>query len=73
MQWFAFRAYNTQALYGFGTEAEAERFASHLNETRAINVYAPYPLSDAEAVELRVEDNSEAFNIDDALREIAAV
>lgn len=67
-QWFEFRAYNTQALYGFGTEAEADRYADALNEGREINVYAPYPLTEAEAIELCLDDNTEAFILEDELR-----
>ncbi len=66
--WFAFRAYNSQALYGFGTPDEAECYADFLNSDRDINVYSAYALSTDEAAEHRLENNTEAFNIDDALR-----
>jgi hypothetical protein len=68
--WFAFRAYNTQTLYGFGTEKEAGMYADHLNSSREINVYAPYSLASDEVAALGLEDNSEAFNIGDSLMEI---
>ncbi len=69
-QWFAFRAYNSQTIYGFGSDDEASQYADHLNANREVNLYAPYSLSEAEATELKLEDNTEAFNLDDALQGI---
>lgn len=40
-QWWSFRAYNSETLYGWGDEEEANRYADHLNRTREINVYSP--------------------------------
>lgn len=69
-KWFAFRAYNSQALYGFGTDEEAKAYgALVLNADREINVYGAYPLTDEEAAELRLTDNTEAFNLDEALQD----
>lgn len=69
-QWFAFRAFNTQALYGYGTAEEAERFTARLNANREINLYAEYALTETEATELRLEDSTEAFNLSDTLRDL---
>ena len=64
-QWFAFRAYNTEARYGYGTAAEAEQYADIINEGREINVFGAYPLNDAEAAELQLmEDRSDTFRLD---------
>lgn len=63
--WYAFRAYNTQNVYAFGTEKQAERYADKLNENRDINVYGAYRLTDEEAAELKLEDNTEAFSLDE--------
>ncbi len=69
--WFAFKAYNAQTVFGFGTSDEAERYADEvLNKGKEINLYAAYALSDAQADEKGLADNSEAFNISDALAEI---
>lgn len=65
--WFAFRAYNSQAIYGYGTAEEAEEYCDALNRDRDINVYGAYPLDDSEAAELRLDENTEAFNLDDEL------
>lgn len=54
-RWFAFKAYNTQTLYGFGTEAEADEYCDHLNEARSINHYAAVPLAD-DALPDHIED-----------------
>lgn len=66
-QWFAFQAYNSQTTYGYGTADEADKYAAHLNANREINVYAAHPVTTEEAVDLRLEDNTEAFVIADAL------
>lgn len=68
-QWYAFKAYNSQILYGFGTTEEAERYADRLNRGREVNHYAAYAVP-KEAVEATgLDDNSEAFNLSDALME----
>lgn len=68
-KWFAFRAYNSQEMYGFGTADEAERYADEvLNKRKEINLYAPSEVSDEEAAEKGLEDSG--FNIADALAEI---
>jgi hypothetical protein len=33
-KWFVFTAYNSQAHYGFGNEAEATAYCNHLNRNR---------------------------------------
>jgi hypothetical protein len=65
--WYRISTYNTQALYGFGTEAEAEKYVDILNEGRDMNIYSAERLTSEEAAELRLEDNTEAFNLDDEL------
>lgn len=69
--WFAFRAYNTQTEYGFGSDNEAERYCDHLNAAREVNVYAAHELSADEAAELDLDNRG--FNLDDALAEIAGI
>lgn len=69
--WFAFRAYNTQTLYGFGTAEEADKFEDILNADREINVYSAHPLSLEEATELKLEGpnaRNDGLNLDDELR-----
>ena len=36
--WYAFRAYNAQTHYGYGTAQEAERYADKLNAGRASTI-----------------------------------
>jgi hypothetical protein len=38
-QVFEFTAYNTETLYGYGTETEANLYLDWLNENREINEY----------------------------------
>lgn len=71
--WFAFRAYNTQTEYGFGSENEAERYCDHLNAARENNVYAAHELSADEAAEFDLDNRDDGFNLDDALAEIAGI
>ena len=37
--WFEFTAYNSQAVYGYGTKSEADKYCDHLNKGREVNVY----------------------------------
>ena len=67
-QWFAFRALNSQTLYGFGTDQRADKFTDHLNQRRKTDVYSAYPLTTDEAIELRVDEQDNAFNLEDELR-----
>ena len=67
--WFAFRAPNAQTLYGYGTADEAAHFADLLIASREVDLYAAHRVNHQEATELRLEENTEAFNIAD---EIAA-
>lgn len=66
--WYKFVAYNTQTLYGYGTAEEADQFSDQLNASRVINHYAAHALDEATATELKLEDNTEAFNIGDELQ-----
>ncbi len=70
-QWFAFRASNSQTLYGFGTDEQADKFADQLNKRRKTDVYGAYPLTTDEAIELRVDERDNAFNLEDELRALA--
>lgn len=67
-QWFAFRAYNSQTLYGFGTSEEAECYADALSASKEINLYGAYPLTADEAKELKLESRDDAINLEDELR-----
>ena len=64
----AFRALNSQTLYGFGTDQQADKFTDHLNQRRKTDVYSAYPLTTDEAIELRVDEQDNAFNLEDELR-----
>lgn len=67
-KWYAFKAYNSQTHYGYGTEEEAERYTQKLNENREINVYGAYQLSDEEAAEKRLDEGyGDSFNLSDEI------
>ena len=70
-QWFAFRAHNSQTVYGWGTPTEAEAYADHLSKGREVNLYGAYEMTDTEAAEERLEDRTDAVNLDDELRALA--
>lgn len=68
-QWFAFTAYNSQALYGFGTQDEADRYCDLINSDREINVYAAEAIEDADRVAaLESGDDQTGFAIADELQ-----
>jgi hypothetical protein len=68
-RWYEFRAYNTQVQYGYGTSSEADDYCDHLNKNREINHYAAYAIPDEQAIEMGLEQNTEAFSLADALAE----
>ncbi|HMM63454.1 MAG TPA: hypothetical protein PKD01_04945 [Mesorhizobium sp.] len=45
---FKIAAYNTQALYFWGSEADAERYVDWLNRNRDINTYSATAIPEAE-------------------------
>jgi hypothetical protein len=69
--WYAFRAYNTQTLYGYGTAEEADAREDILNEGRSVGLYSAHRLTDAEAAELGFVGNDEAANLSDVFAEHA--
>jgi len=52
--WYKFSGHNLQAVYGFGTRAQADAYAAYLNRDRGANMYGHQPLAedDAEATRL---------------------
>lgn len=66
---FKFSAYNSQALYGWGDENEADAYCDHLNRNREINVYSFAEVTDEDEIAKR-DDNAEGVNLADALVEI---
>lgn len=60
-QYFAFRAYNSQTMYAYGTEADAETFADILNKQREINLHGAYPLTTEEAAELNLDHRDDVI------------
>jgi hypothetical protein len=62
-QFFAFKAYNTETLYGYGTAADAEEYAAALNRNREINCFGVYPLTEAEALEDNLEDRTDVEDL----------
>lgn len=65
---FKIAAYNTQALYFWGTEANADRYVEWLNRDREINTYSMQEIPEAEWAEYEGRDdvlNSEEAYWDD--------
>ena len=67
---YKFSAYNTQAMYGWGDEAEAAAYCEHLNRDREINVFSYGEITDADEI-AKHEHNAEGVNLGDALSDIA--
>ena len=65
--WFMFRAYNSQASFGFGTEKEAVAYCDILNRKRAVNCYHYRALTDEESVKLDSGEDTDGFRLDLAL------
>jgi hypothetical protein len=66
--WYEFTAYNAQAIYGFGTEQEADGYSDILNRGREINVYGYRPMTEAEAAPFNSGDRTDGFNLDEELK-----
>lgn len=67
-QWFAFRAYNSQTLYGYGTADEADAYSDHLNKGKEINLYAAHPLGNDDETDAAHRDNG--ISLEDELAAI---
>jgi hypothetical protein len=67
-RWYRFSDAGSKPLYGFGTLEQAFNFASRLNRTPEMS-YSTRALTNAEAQELRLEDNAEALSHTVALAE----
>src|SRR5687768_14100213 len=60
MKWFAFRAYNSETQYGYGTTEDADRYSDLLNTGREVDLFSAYELTDEEAAELGLKDREDA-------------
>lgn len=69
--WYKITAYNTQARYGYGSEAEAAKLCEILNSGREINVYSFEVVEDAEEI-ARLESDQVWANLEDELAAIDA-
>ncbi len=65
--WYEFTAYNSQALYGYGTADEAGAYCAILNRDREVNVYGYQTLNNESAARLDDGDDTDGFNLSDAL------
>lgn len=66
-QFFAFRAYNSQTLYGYGLEKDADTYADVLNQGREVNHYHVRALSPDAVAELNLTDRNDVVNLEDEL------
>ncbi|WP_448205328.1 hypothetical protein [Azospirillum sp. sgz302134] len=67
-RWYAFRAYNSQTLYGWGTAAEAARYVDAINVGKEINLYGIDELSAEQIEDLGLEKRDDVFSLEDELR-----
>lgn len=65
MNWFAFRAFNSQTQYGYGSAEAAERYADILNIRRSTGLFCAHELSDTDAAEEELERRDDTINLDD--------
>jgi hypothetical protein len=63
---YEFRAYNSQIIYGYGTERDADLYEDFLNIGREINHYGKSAVSKYRAKELRLDDRDDIVDLDDA-------
>lgn len=66
---YAFKSYNSQTLYGWGDDAEADAYCDYLNRKRDINVYSWQQVTDPEEI-TRKADGQVGVNLSDELLEI---
>lgn len=69
MDWYAFKAYNSQTWFGYGTLAEAKKWCALLNGGRSVNHYWAEPLGSREVASLGLDDNALGFNLADEIAE----
>jgi hypothetical protein len=69
-EFWSFGGHNIQATYGWGTEAEANRYLDHLNRDRENNQYEARLVSDEDAKAMHLED--EAFVIEQEIGKLKA-
>jgi hypothetical protein len=63
---YEFGAYNTPALYGYGTDRDADLYEDYLNLTREINLYHRQPVSKYKAKELGLADRDDIVALEQA-------
>jgi hypothetical protein len=66
-RWFLFTAYNSQPLFGFGTEQEADAYCDVLNRKRGVNQYHYRAMSGDEAQALDSGRDTDGFRLDDEI------
>lgn len=67
---YKFTAYNSQAMYGWGDDADADAYCDHLNRKREINVYGWTQITDADEI-ARLDNGGAGVNLADELLAIA--
>lgn len=65
---YKFSAYNTQPMYGWGDDADADAYCDCINIDRAINVYSYSAITDASEIAKR---DGDGVNLQAALQEIS--
>jgi hypothetical protein len=70
MNWYVFKAYNSQAIYAYGTEHEADKYCDALNNRAIINLYSYEVCNEKMSYELENERN-DGFNLSDYFEQSA--
>lgn len=63
--WWIFKSYNTDSLYGFGTEFDAKRYVDMLNKNTIYNCWDYYSADDNMTKKLNANPQS-GFSLSDA-------
>ena len=66
-KWFEFTAYNAPAVYGFGTEQEAQKYCDILNRNLDVNQYHNREMGSDETPGLDSGSDNDGFRLDLAL------
>lgn len=70
---YKFSAYNSQAIYGWGSEVEADIYADHLNRNREINVFGFAEVTDVALLAELESGYHDQVDLDDELAAISGI
>lgn len=68
---YKLKAYNSQVIFGWGEESEADVYCDFINRYRTENLYSYEEVTD-DGLKENINKNEEGVNLSDVLLEIAA-